>query len=435
MPSTLLKNARLLDPWTSLDAPGDLLAVKGFITAIGAEAAAAAPADAVIVDCGGHCLTPGLVDMRVQLREPGHEHVESLAISSQAAAAGGITSLVGLPDTEPVLDDVALVEFITRRAQKLGLVNIYAFAAATRGLAGAELTEMGLLAAAGALGFTDGTRAIADALVMRRALSYARTFDALIVQHPEEPRLANGGSATEGEVATRLGLPTMPAAAEIMMIERDLHLVELTGGRYHAAHISTGAAVAAIRKAKARGLPVTCDTAPQYFTLNETAIGNYRTFAKLSPPLRSENDRLAVVEGLKDGTIDAIASDHAPRDQDAKRLPYASAAPGMVGLETLLPLSLALYHDVGLPLLKVLRKLTQGPADILRLPIGRLAVGAPADLVLFDLERPWRIDAGKFVSKARNTLFDGHPVQGKVLRTFVAGRMAHVATDVPGAGI
>jgi dihydroorotase len=429
MPSTLLKHARLLDPWTSRDAPGDLLAVNGFIAAIGAEAAGAAPADAVIVECAGHCLAPGLVDMRVQLREPGHEHVESLAISSQAAAAGGITSLVGLPDTEPVLDDVALVEFITRRAQKIGLVNIYAFAAATRGLAGIELTEMGLMRAAGALGFTDGTRAIADALTMRRALSYARTFDALVVQHPEEPRLAAGGAATEGETATRLGLPTMPAAAEIMMIERDLHLVELTGGRYHAAHISTGAAVAAIRKAKARGLPVTCDTAPQYFTLNETAIGNYRTFAKLSPPLRSENDRLAVVEGLRDGTIDAIASDHAPQDQDAKRLPYASAAPGMVGLETLLPLTLALYHDVGLPLLKVLRKLTQGPADILRLPIGRLAVGAPADLVLFDLERPWRIDVGKFVSKARNTLFDGHPVQGKVLRTLVAGRMAHVNPD------
>ncbi|HVJ50846.1 MAG TPA: dihydroorotase [Aliidongia sp.] len=429
MPSTLLKGARLLDPWTSLDTVGDLLAVNGFITAIGADAAGQAPADAVIVECAGHCLAPGLVDMRVHLREPGHEHVESLAVSSQAAAAGGITSLVGLPDTEPVLDDVALVEFITRRAQKVGLVNIYAFAAATRGLQGKELTEMGLMAAAGAVGFTDGTRAIADALTMRRALSYARTFDALIVQHPEEPRLANGGAATEGEVATRLGLPSMPAAAEIMMIERDLHLVELTGGRYHAAHVSTEAAIAAIRKAKARGLPVTCDTAPQYFLLNETAIGDYRTFAKLSPPLRSEGDRRAVVEGLKDGTIDAIASDHAPQDQDAKRLPYASAEPGMVGLETLLPLSLSLHHDAGLPLLKVLRKLTQGPADILRLPIGRLAVGAPADLVLFDLDRPWRIDVGAFKSKARNTLFDGHPVQGKVLRTLVAGRMAHIAPE------
>jgi len=433
MPSTLLKNARLLDPWTSLDQRGDLLAIDGRIAAIGAEAAPGVPETAVVIECGGHCLSPGLVDMRVALREPGHEYVESLAISSQAAAVGGITSLVGLPDTDPVLDDVALVEFITRRAQKVGLVNIYAFAAATKGLRGQELTEMGLMASAGALGFTDGSRAIADALVMRRALSYARTFDLLIVQHPEEPRLAAGGAATEGEIATRLGLPGITPAAELIMIERDLRLVEITGGRYHAAHVSTAAAIDVIRKAKRRGLPVTCDTAPPYFALNETAIGEYRTFAKLSPPLRSETDRLAVVEGLKDGTIDAIASDHTPQDQDAKRQPYASAACGMVGLETLLPLALALYHGAGLPLLKVLRKLTQGPADILRLPVGRLAVGAPADLVLFDLDRPWRIDAKSFKSKARNTLFDGHPVQGKVLRTFVAGRMAHAAPEADSA--
>jgi dihydroorotase len=432
MPSTLLKNARLLDPWTSLDEAGDLLAIDGRIAALGADAAPAAPADAVIIDCAGHCLAPGLVDMRVTLREPGHEYLESLAISSQAAAAGGITSLVGLPATDPVLDDVALVEFITRRAAKVGLVNIYAFAAATKGLRGRELTEMGLMAAAGALGFTDGDRAIADALVMRRALAYARTFDLLIVQHPEEPSLAAGGAATEGEIATRLGLPGITPAAELIMIDRDLRLVEITGARYHAAHVSTAGAVDAIRRAKRRGLPVTCDTAPAYFALNETAIGEYRTFAKLSPPLRTESDRLAIIEGIRDGTIDAIASDHTPQDEDAKRQPYAAAACGMIGLETLLPLTLALHHNTGLPLLKVLRKLTQGPADILRLPVGRLAVGAAADLVLFDLERPWRIDAKRFRSKARNTLFDGHPVQGMVLRTFVAGRLAFPAAIVDG---
>jgi dihydroorotase len=367
--------------------------------------------------------------MRVHLREPGEEHLESLAVTSLAAAAGGVTSLVGLPSTEPVLDDMALVEFITRRARKVGLVNIYAFAAATRGLKGKELTEMGLLASAGALGFTDGDHAIADALVMRRALSYARTFDQLIVQHPEEPRLAAGGAVTEGEIATRLGLPGITPAAEVIMVERDLRLVEITGGRYHAAHVSTAAAIEAIRRAKARGLPVTCDTAPAYFTLNETAIGEYRTFAKVSPPLRAEPDRRAVVEGLADGTIDAIVSDHAPRDVDAKRLPYASAAAGIVGLETLLPLSLALYHNGALPLLKLLRVLTQGPADILRLPVGRLAVGAPADLVLFDLDTPWRIDAARFKSKCRNTPFDGHPVQGRARRTLVAGRMAYIAAE------
>jgi dihydroorotase len=430
MPSTLLRNARLLDPWTNLDRRGDLLAVAGKIAAIGEGAAEAAPDDAVVIDCEGHCLAPGLIDMRVHLAESGRDYAESLSVASQAAAAGGVTSLVALPDTDPVLDDVALIEFVTRRARKVGLVNIYAYAAATRGLQGRELTEMGLLAAAGALGFTDSTRAIADTLTMRRVLSYARTFDLLIVQHPEDPSLAAGGCATEGELATRLGLPGITPAAELIMIERDLRLVEITGARYHVAHVSTGAAVNAIHRAKSQGLPVTCDTAPAYFTLNETAIGEYRTFAKLSPPLRSEDDRRAIVEGLRDGTIDVIASDHRAQDQDAKRLPYAAAKPGIVGLETLLPLALALYHGQGLPLLDVLRKLTQAPADILHLPVGRLAVGAAADLVLFDLDRPWRIKAAQFKSRTRNTPFDLHPVQGSVLRSLVAGRMAYVAPEV-----
>jgi dihydroorotase len=433
MPSTLLKNARLIDPWTHLDQAGDLLAVDGRIAVVGAESAAQAPSDAVVIDCGGHCLAPGLVDMRVHLREPGHEHLEDIQTTSRAAAAGGVTSLVGLPGTEPVIDDASLVESITRRARKAGLVNIYTYAAATRGMAGKELTEMGLMAQAGALGFTDGQRAIGDALVMRRALSYARTFDQLIVQHPEEPKLAAGGAVTEGEIATRLGLPGITPYAELIMLERDLRLVEITGARYHAAHVSTGAGIDAIRKAKARGLPVTCDTAPAYFMLNETAIEEYRTFTKLSPPLRSEMDRRAVVEGLRDGTIDAIASDHAPHDQDAKRLPFTSAEAGIVGLETLLPLALALHHKGEVPLMRVLRALTQAPADILRLPVGRLAVGAAADLVLFDLDKPHRIKADGFASKARNTPFDGLPVQGLVLRSFVAGRnvftAAHLAAE------
>ncbi|GGF36664.1 dihydroorotase [Aliidongia dinghuensis] len=425
MPSTLFKNARLIDPWTHLDQAGDLLAVDGTIRAVGADAAPAAPADAVIIDCAGQCLAPGLVDMRVHLSEPGHEHLEDIETTSRSAVAGGITSLVALPGTEPVLDDVSTVEFVSRRARKLGLVNIYAYGAATRGLAGKELTEMGLLAQAGAVGFTDGGRAIADALVMRRALSYARTFDQLIVQHPEEPKLAAGGAVTEGEVATRLGLPGITPAAELIMVERDLRLVEITGARYHVAHVSTAAAIEAIRHAKAHGLPVSCDTAPAYFMLNETAIEEYRTFTKLSPPLRPEADRRAVVEGLRDGTIDAIASDHHPHDQDSKRLPFTSAAAGIVGLETLLPLALTLHHKGEVPLLRVLRALTQAPADILRLPIGRLAVGAAADLVLFDLDRPHRIRADQFKCKARNTPFDGLPVQGTVLKTFVAGRNVH----------
>ncbi|MBV8650419.1 MAG: amidohydrolase family protein, partial [Alphaproteobacteria bacterium] len=283
--------------------------------------------------------------------------------------------------------------------------------------------EMGLLAEAGALGFTDGTQALADALVMRRALSYARTFDLLVIQHPEEPSLSAGGAMNEGEMATRLGLPGITPAAEVMMVERDLRLVEITRGRYHAAHVSTAAAIEAIRHAKRRGLPVTCDTAPPYFALNETAVGEYRTFAKLSPPLRSEFDRRAVVEGLSDGTIDAIASDHAPHDQDSKRLPFTSAASGIICLETLLPLSLALYHNGHLNLLKLLDALTRAPADILRLPAGRLAVGAPADLIVFELDRPWRIDVEAFRSKSKNAPFQGRPVQGRTVMTVVGGRI------------
>jgi dihydroorotase len=281
------------------------------------------------------------------------------------------------------------------------------------------------------LGFTDGLNAIADAVVMRRALSYATTFDLLVVQHPEEPRLAEGGVMTEGEIATRLGLSGINPAAEIIMIERDLRLVEITGARYHAAHLSTAGAIEAIRRAKARGLAVTCDTAPHYFALNETAVGEYRTFAKVSPPLRCEEDRRAVVEGLRDGTIDAIASDHAPQDQESKRLPFPSAASGVVGLETLLTLSLELYHNGHVPLLRVLGALAQRPAEILRLPAGTLAIGMPADLVLFDLDRPWLIAVDAFHSKCRNSPFDGRPVQGSVMRTIVAGRTIHAAVTKP----
>lgn len=424
---TLFRAARLLDPASGLDRIADLLVEDGKIATLGTEIGRDALGDATIIDCTDTCLAPGLVDMRVQLREPGDEHQETMQTGAQAAAAGGITTMVALPNTDPVIDELALVEFVARRSRDIGLTRIRTYAAATKGLRGRELTEMGLLAAHGAVGFTDGIAAIADAVVMRRALSYARTFDLLVMQHPEEPSLAAGGVMNEGEIATRLGLPAINSAAEVIMLERDLRLVEITGGRYHAAHLSTAAAIDAIRRAKARGLPVTCDTAPPYFALNETAVGDYRTFAKVSPPLRSEDDRRAVVEGLRDGTIDAIASDHAPQDQESKRLPFASAASGMVGLETLLPLALELYHNGHLPLIAVLRKLTQAPADLLRLPGGRLAIGAPADFVIFDLDRPWRIAVDAFRSKCRNAPYDGRPVQGHALRTVVGGNSIFVA--------
>jgi len=416
---TLIRGARLLAPASGLDAIGDLLIEGERIAAAGGIIAASA---AEIVEAEGLCLAPGLVDMRVQLREPGAEHMESIESGGQAAAAGGVTTMVALPNTDPPVDDVSVVEFLARRAREVRLAKIHTYAAATKRLAGKQLTEMGLLAANGAVGFTDGTKAVADALVMRRVLSYAANFDLLVVQHPEEPSLGGAGEVNEGEIATRLGLAAIPAVAEVIMIERDLRLLEITGARYHAAHLSTAAGVEAIRRAKARGLAVTCDTAPPYFALNETAIGDYRTFAKLSPPLRSEQDRRAVVEGLRDGTIDAIASDHAPWDQDSKRLPFSSAAYGIVGLETLLPLSLELYHNRHLGLLEVIARLTRNPADILRLPIGRLAKGAAADLVLFDPDLSWHISTDEFRSKSKNAPFDGRPVEGRVVRTMVDGR-------------
>lgn len=415
----LFRDARLIDPASRMDRPGDLLVEGEAIAGLGTLDGATADQ---VIDCGGKALMPGLVDMRVQIREPGEEHKENLASAAHAAAAGGITSLATLPNTQPVIDDQSLVEFIAREARKIGLVKIFPYAAATRGLQGKELTEMGLLTGVGAVGFTDGVKAISSAQVMRLALSYARTFGQLIVQHPEEPSLVNEAGMNECEWATRLGLPGIPAAAETIMVERDLRLLELSGSRLHFAHISTADAIDAIRRAKARGLKVTCDTAPPYFTLNETAVGDYRTFAKLSPPLRSETDRLAVLEGIADGTIDAIASDHSPHDQDSKRLPFAQAEAGAVGLETLLALTLAPVHQNKLDLMDALAALTCRPASILGLKLGRLAETYPADLALVDLDRPWRIEAAKFRSKSKNSPFDTLPVQGRALRTVVNGK-------------
>jgi len=419
----LFRGARLLDPDSGRDGVGDVIVVDDRIAATGANISAEGLGpDVEVIDAAGLCLAPGLVDMRVQLREPGAEHIESIESGSQAAAAGGVTTMVALPNTEPPVDNVSVVEFLARRAREVRLTKVHTYAAATKGLKGKELTEIGLLAANGVLGFTDGVTAIADALVMRRVLAYARTFDQLIIQHPEEPSLGGAGEVTEGEIATRLGLPGITPAAEIIIIERDLRLVAITGARYHVAHVSTAAAVDAIRRAKIDGLPVTCDTAPPYFALNETAIGDYRTFAKLSPPLRAECDRQAVVAGLADGTIDAIASDHAPWDQDSKRLPFSSASCGIVGLETLLPLSLELYHNRHMTLIELLRRLTVAPARILGLGVGRLAAGAPADFVIFDPVARGRVQTENFRSKSKNAPFDGRPVQGRVERTVVDGR-------------
>lgn len=418
----LYRNARLIDPATGLDMIGDLLTVGEEIAALGLNATAkGVPDGAEIVDATGLILAPGLVDLRAQVGEPGLEHNETIQTASRSAAAGGITALAALPNTDPVIDDVAGIEFIARRARETKLVKIFAYGAVTRENAGKEIAEIGLLSEAGAVGFTDGGP-IADPALMRRALAYAGGFGQTIFQHPSEPRLA-GGVMNAGEIATRLGLAGIPPMAEVIMLERDLRLVEMTGGRYHAANISTAESVAVIRRAKQRGLKVTCDTAPPYFALTEVDVGDYRTFFKLSPPLRGEMDRRAIIEGLADGTIDAIASDHQPHDQDSKRVPFAQAAFGAVGLETLLPLTLELVHKGALSLPRALAALTSVPASILGLDrLGRLSVGGPADLVLFDADRPWRVEAEKMASKSKNSCFDRRPVQGMVLRTIVDGR-------------
>jgi len=410
-------NARLLDPASGLDGPGALLTEGAAVADLGPRLFADGVPDGVReVDCAGHCLAPGLVDMRVHL-----PRLDENFSDGRAAAAGGVTTMVCLPNMSPVIDTAATVEFVRRRAGRVGAINLLPYGALTKGLAGERLAELGLLAEAGAVAFTDGIRALADAAMMRRALAYASRFDRLVVQHPEEPRLAADGAMNEGELATRLGLVGIPAAAEVILLERDLRLVALTGARYHAAHLSTAAAVDAMRRAKAQGLPVSCDTAPPYFTLNENEVGEYRTFAKLSPPLRGETDRAAIVDGLADGTIDAIASDHTPRHPDSKRLPFAQAASGIVGLETLLPLALGLHHKDRLSLLDLVATLTSRPADLLGLAAGRLAPGAPADLVLFDPGAAWVVDTDAFHSRAKNAPYDGLPVQGRVLRTVVAG--------------
>ena len=419
-------NARLIDPASGLDTPGALLTVGGEIKDFGPRLFADGPPSGVAsVDCRGHALIPGLIDTRVFVGEPGAEHKETLASASEAAAAGGITTLLCMPNTSPVIDEPAIVEYVARRALNTSIVNVFPMAAVTKGLGGKEIAELGLLKAAGAIAFTDGDRAVASALVMRRALSYARRFNALIVQHAEEPALARDGAMNEGEVATRLGLPGIPAAAETMMIERDVRLAKLTNGRLHIGQISCAESIEVIARAKAEGVEISCGVSPYHFALNETAVGEYRTFCKTSPPLRSEVDRRAVVAAIADGTIDVIASSHDPQDVESKRQPFAQAACGMVGLETMLPLVLELVHGRKVDLLTALKAMTATPARLFGLPSGAIKIGAPADLALLDMDVPWRIDTERFRSKSKNAPYDARPVQGRAIMTVVGGRLVH----------
>lgn len=425
MSALVLSNAHLLDPASGREGPGAVLVRDGRIADIAWGAAPDTPEDCKTIDCGGLTLAPGLIDLRAFVGEPGAEHRETLASASAAAAAGGVTTLVCMPDTNPVIDGPAIVDFVLRRARDTASVNVLPAAAITKGLAGREMTEFGLLAEAGAVAFTDGLKAVTNAQVMRRALTYARDFGALLMQHVEEPDLVGEGVMNEGEMASRLGLIGIPREAETVMLERDIRLVRLTGARYHAAMISCADSVEIVRRAKEAGLPVTCGVSVNNLVLNEGDIGHYRTFCKLSPPLRREDDRQAVIAALNEGVIDVIVSDHNPQDVETKRLPFAEAADGALGIETLLGASLRLLHTGDVTLGTLLKVLSANPAALLGREAGRLEKGAPADLVLIDPDLPYLLDKRQLKSRSKNSPFDEARLQGAAVLTLVGGRIVH----------
>jgi dihydroorotase len=422
----LLANARVIDPSRDFDGPGDVLIADGVIRdskrGIGA---AGVPEGTDIVNCAGKIVAPGLVDMRAFVGEPGASHRETFASASQAAATGGITTIVCQPSTSPVIDNSATVDFILRRARDTAIVNIHPMAALTKGLLGQEMTEIGLLKAAGAVAFTDGNRSVTNAQVMRRALTYARDFDALIVHHTEDPNLVGEGVMNEGEFATRLGLIGIPNAAEAVMLERDMRLVALTGGRYHAGSLSCAESLDILRRAREAGLAVSASVSINHVALNENDIGPYRTFLKLSPPLRTEEDRRALVDAVASGLIDVIMSDHNPQDVEVKRLPFAEAAAGAIGLETMLPASLRLVHNGEMDFKTLIRAMSTRPAELLGLPGGSLRAGAPADVIVIDADTPWVLDPGDLKSQCKNTPFDESRFSGRVMRTIIGGRTVY----------
>jgi dihydroorotase len=423
MSVTVFQNARIVDPSRGIDETGTVIVEGRKIVAASASALnQGTPEGATVVDCAGNAIIPGLVDSRVFIGEPGAEHRETIHSASQAAAAGGVTSIVMMPDTDPIIDDIALVEHVLRAARDTASVHVYPAAAISKKLQGREMTEFGLLREAGAVGFTDGRNTIASASLMRRALTYARDFGAVIAHETQDAELSASGVMNEGLYASWLGLSGIPREAEAIPLERDLMLARLTGGNYHAAKISTAMAAAAIARAKADGAKVTAGVSINNLSLNENDVGEYRTFFRLSPPLRAEDDRLAMIEAVKDGTIDVIVSSHDPQDVDTKRLPFADAAEGAIGLETLFGAALRLYHNGDLPLLRLVEVLSTAPAKLFGLPGGRLSPGAPADLAIVDLDDPWIVREADIRSRSKNTCFEGARLQGKVLQTMVAGR-------------
>jgi dihydroorotase len=422
----LLANARIVDPSRELDMQGDLLMADGVIReAKRGIGAGGVPEGTEVIDCRGKLVAPGLIDMRAFVGEPGEAARETLASASQAAAAGGVTTIVCQPDTTPAIDDPATVDFVLRRARDTAIVHVHPMAAITKRLEGREMTEIGLLKAAGAVAFSDGDRSVTNAQVMRRALTYAGDFDALIVHHTEDPNLVGDGVMNEGEFAARLGLLGIPKTAETIMLERDIRLVALAGGRYHAASVTCAESIEVLRRAKDAGLTVTASASINHITLNENDIGPYRTFLKVAPPLRGEDDRKLLVDALGQGLIDVVMSDHNPQDVETKRLPFAEAAPGAIGLETMLSAGLRLMHSDEIGLMTLLRAMSARPAELLGLAGGTLRSGAPADVIVFDLDMPWVLDPAELKSKCKNTPFDEARLTGRVVRTIVAGRTVY----------
>ncbi len=419
-------NARLIDPVQETETRGGLIVIDGIIAGVGPKVTRdELPAEARIVDCTGDVVSPGLVDMRAFVGEPGAEHRETIASASAAAAAGGVTTLVMRPDTNPPVDDPAVVDFILRRARDAARIRIHPSAALTKGLKGEEIAEIGLLKEAGAIAFSDGPRSVADAMTMRRAMTYARDFDALIAPVCDERSLSREGVMAEGLRASWLGLPGVPREAETIVLERDLRLLSLTGARYHAALVSNRLSLEAMARAREAGLPATCGVSINHLSLNELDVGDYRTFLKLDPPLRAEDERVSLVEALSAGLIDVICSDHDPQDVETKRLPFAEAAAGAIGVETLLSASLRLVQGGHVPLPRLIRAMTARPAEILRLPVGRLSLGAPADVIRFNPDEPYVLDPASLHSRCRNTPFDAARLEGQVKMTLVAGRVAY----------
>jgi dihydroorotase len=419
----LLANARIIDPSRNLDERGDVLIADGVIRdARRGIGAAGVPEGTDIIDCGGRIVAPGLIDMRAFAGEPGASHRETFASASAAAAASGITTIVCQPDTSPVIDNSATVDFVLRRARDTAVVHVQPMAALTKGLLGEEMTEIGLLKAAGAVAFTDAGKSVTNAMVMRRALTYARDFGALIVHHTEDPDLVGEGVMNEGEFAARLGLMGSPPAAEAIILERDMRLVALTGGRYHAASLTCIESLEILKRAKDAGLNVSASASINHITLNENDIGPYRTYLKLSPPLRTETDRAALAAAVGSGLIDTVMSDHNPQDVETKRLPFAEADAGAIGLETMLPAGLRLVHNGEVTLMALLRAMSTRPAELLSLPGGTLRPGSPADLVVIDLDTPWVVDPAKLRSSCKNTPFDEAKFMGGAVRTIAAGR-------------